>query len=252
MAEKGEVKVKTLGQIKSESKPETLLRKRDRADEEKIFEQVRKQREEQLARKQKSKSVIKNAASFIASSRNKTKSEKALLVRTKKERPDIPSDGRLVLVIKIHPSVDAANQIKKAIQELGLSNKYSAAFARCDKHTHQLLKIAEPFVTFGEPTQEIIEKLVRKRARVLKNGEEVALKDNTYVEETLGALEILCIEDIIHEIATVGDHFEEVQKFLCAFRLNHPQQSFKKKPVSRGGDFGNRGTKINETLNSMI
>ena len=38
----------------------------------------------------------------------------------------------------------------------------------------------------------------------------------------LGAHGIVCIEDLIHEIFTVGPHFKEANNFLWPFKLSSP------------------------------
>ncbi|KAI3935855.1 hypothetical protein MKW92_041687 [Papaver armeniacum] len=69
----------------------------------------------------------------------------------------------------------------------------------------------------------------------------------------LGMYGILCIEDIVHEIATVGSHFKEVVNFLWPFKLTRPEggKLLEKTRYSDGGDAGNRADNINELINKM-
>lgn len=71
--------------------------------------------------------------------------------------------------------------------------------------------------------------------------------------QALGKHGIMCIDDIVHEIATIGPHFKEVTSFLWPFALNKPEGGFKgkKKLYKDGGDTGNRGDKINELISKM-
>lgn len=64
---------------------------------------------------------------------------------------------------------------------------------------------------------------------------------------------IICIEDIVKEIANVGPHFKEVCSFLCPFNLNKPEKALqgKKKAYKDGGDSGNREDQINELISKM-
>ncbi|KAI8544217.1 hypothetical protein RHMOL_Rhmol08G0278600 [Rhododendron molle] len=59
---------------------------------------------------------------------------------------------------------------------------------------------------------------------------------------------MLCIEDVVNEIATVGPHFKEVTGFLCPFSLNRPEKALhgKKKLYEHGGDGGNCKDHTNE------
>merc|ERR1711957_608146 len=52
---------------------------------------------------------------------------------------------------------------------------------------------------------------------------------NSIVETGLGKFGISCMEDLIHEIWTVGPHFKEANIFLWPFKLSSPHKGFEKK-----------------------
>ncbi len=62
------------------------------------------------------------------------------------------------------------------------------------------------------------------------------------------------MEDLIHEIFTVGPAFKQANNFLWHFKLNTPNGGWKKKTnhFVDGGDYGNREDKINSLLKRMI
>ncbi|XP_038710276.1 60S ribosomal protein L7-4-like [Tripterygium wilfordii] len=64
---------------------------------------------------------------------------------------------------------------------------------------------------------------------------------------------IICMEDLIHEIMTVGPHFKEANNFLWPFKLKAPLGGLKKKRSQyvEGGDAGNREDYINELIRRM-
>ncbi|EEF30948.1 60S ribosomal protein L7, putative [Ricinus communis] len=76
------------------------------------------------------------------------------------------------------------------------------------------------------------------------NNQGVPLIDNNIVEQALGKFGILCLEDIIHEIANVGPHFKDVNNFLGPFALSKPKGGLqgKKALFKDGGDTGNHVT----------
>ena len=39
----------------------------------------------------------------------------------------------------------------------------------------------------------------------------------------LGKKDIICMEDLVHEIFTVGDNFKKASNFLWPFKLNNPK-----------------------------
>jgi len=71
--------------------------------------------------------------------------------------------------------------------------------------------------------------------------------------QVLGKHGIICIEDLIHEILTVGPHFREANNFLWPFKLKAPLGGMKKKRnhYVEGGDAGNREDYINELIRRM-
>lgn len=62
------------------------------------------------------------------------------------------------------------------------------------------------------------------------------------------------MEDLIHEIVTVGANFKEANNFLWPFKLNSPKRGFEKKrhPYGNFGAHGNREEKINELVKRML
>jgi len=67
--------------------------------------------------------------------------------------------------------------------------------------------------------------------------------------------QICGMEDMVHEIYTVGPHFKQVSNFLWPFKLSAPRGGFKCKRHGyceiRGGDWGNREELINELVSRM-
>jgi large subunit ribosomal protein L7e len=70
----------------------------------------------------------------------------------------------------------------------------------------------------------------------------------------LGSKNIICIEDLINEINSVGSNFKEANNFIWPFKLRPPRGGFhsKRHPFQRGGDWGNRENLINDLANRML
>ena len=88
----------------------------------------------------------------------------------------------------------------------------------------------------------------------LLSSKRVALSNNAIIEEQLGEFGMICVEDLVHEIFSVGPHFKQAAAFIWPFRLSAPLGGFKKKVlhVSEGGEYGNREDKINELVQKML
>jgi large subunit ribosomal protein L7e len=96
---------------------------------------------------------------------------------------------------------------------------------------------------------------VYKRGFGKVNKQRVAISDNAVIETVLGkSTGIICTEDLIHEIYTVGPHFKEANNFLWTFKLNAPLGGLEKKlrGYTDGGQAGNREVKINDLIQRML
>ena len=80
------------------------------------------------------------------------------------------------------------------------------------------------------------------------------MTDNRIVEGALHKFDIICIEDLIHQLHICGEHFKEANNFLWPFKLRCPRGGFTAKRHSYldGGDFGPREEKINELALRML
>jgi len=99
-----------------------------------------------------------------------------------------------------------------------------------------------------------VRELIYKRGYAKVEGRRIPISSNDVVENVLGKYGMICVEDVIHEIMTVGENFKYASNFLWPFKLNTPSGGWRKKTnhFVEGGDFGNREDKINELLRKMV
>jgi large subunit ribosomal protein L7e len=117
-----------------------------------------------------------------------------------------------------------------------------------------MLKIVEPFVAYGYPNLKTVRELVYKRGYGKVNKQRLPITDNELIEENLGKLGIVCVEDLIHEIYTVGPNFKQASNFLWPFKLCSPTGGFRPRKFRHfieGGDLGNREEFINQLVARM-
>lgn len=144
---------------------------------------------------------------------------------------------------------------KKILQLLRLRQLHNGAFVRINKATWNMIKMVEPFVTFGYPTRHTIRKLIYARGYGKVNRSRIPLTDNSIINGELGKYGIVCVEDLINEIATCGPHFKEANNFLWPFKLSSPLGGFeiKRHSFAQGfGAFGNREELINRLVAKMM
>lgn len=143
---------------------------------------------------------------------------------------------------------------RKVLQLFRLRQINNGVFVKLNKATINMLRIAEPYIAWGYPSLKNIRDLIYKRGFGKINGQRIALTDNSVIEKKLGKHGIICMEDLIHEIQTVGPKFKYANNFLWHFKLNNPRGGWRKKVTHyvEGGDFGNREDKLNVLLKNMI
>lgn len=166
----------------------------------------------------------------------------------------VDAQEKLVFVIRIKGINKIPPKPRKVLQLLRLTQINAGVFVKVTKATAELLKLADPYVAYGYPSLSTIRKLVYKRGFGKINKQRIALSDNQIIEASLGKYGILSIEDLIHEIYTVGPNFKEVNNFLWPFKLSNPNGGFRQRKFQhfiQGGDTGNREQFINALVKQM-
>jgi len=128
-------------------------------------------------------------------------------------------------------------------------------FVKLNKATWNMIRVIEPFITFGYASRETISKLVYKRGYGKVNRSRIPLTDNSIIANELGKIGVTCVEDLIHEIATCGPNFKQVNNFLWPFKLNSPNGGFERKSHSYAqgfGAYGNREEYVNQLVKKML
>ena len=168
----------------------------------------------------------------------------------------IDAEPNLILVIRIKGVNKIPPKPRKVLQLVRLNQINTATFVRLTKATLELLKLVDPYVVFGYPNLATIRKLVYKRGYGKVNKQRIALSDNSIIEESLGKFGIVSVEDLIHEIYSVGPNFKQANNFLWPFKLSNPNGGWgvrrRFQHFIQGGSTGNREQYINQLAKKMI
>lgn len=234
--------------------PEHLLKKRKeyKAVKAKQAQAVLLQKAKQ--KKEKKKLVFKRAEQFVKEYRQREKDGMRLNRMAKMHGNDIvPEQAKLAFVIRIRDINQMCPQAKKVLKILRLQQINNGVFIKLNKATLNMMQIINPYVTWGEPNLKSVRELIYKRGHGKVEKKSVPLSDNSIIEGALGKKNMICMEDLIHEIFTVGANFKSASNFLWPFKLSAPKDGFKKSTIHfvDGGDFGNRGNKINDLILKM-
>jgi len=165
----------------------------------------------------------------------------------------VEPEAKLAFVVRIRGINQVEPKTRKILQLLRLRQIFNGVFVRLNKATINMLRLVEPYITYGYPNLKSVKELVYKRGYGKINRQRIALTDNAIVEQNLGKFGLVCVEDIIHELFTVGPHFKEANNFLWPFKLSSPLGGMSKKGTHfiEGGDAGNRDEKINSLIRAM-
>jgi len=234
--------------------PESFLKKRKTLDEIKA-KRAAAQAEQKKNNKITRRVQFKNAEKFVKEYRAQAKD----IIRSKRQAKAegnyfIEAEPKVLLVVRIRGINSIAPQTKKILQLLRLRQIHNATFVKANKATINMLRLVEPYITYGEPSLKTVQSLLYKRGFGKVNKQRIPITDNKIIAESLGKFNIICMEDLVHEIVTVGANFKEANNFIWPFKLSSPLGGYNKKGTHfvEGGDFGNRETHINEFVAKMI
>ncbi|KAL5838677.1 hypothetical protein ACOSQ3_015846 [Xanthoceras sorbifolium] len=233
--------------------PESVLKKQKREEE---WASAKKQELEGAKKKRaETRMLIYNRAKHYAKEYDEDQKE---LIRLKREAKlkggfYVNPEAKLLFIVRIRGINAMHPQTRKILQLLRLRQIFNGVFLKVNKATVNMLHRVEPYVTYGYPNLKSVRELIYKRGYGKLNKQRTALTDNSIIEQALGKYGIICMEDLIHEIMTVGPHFKEANNFLWPFKLKAPLGGLKKKRnhYVEGGDAGNREDYVNELIRRM-
>jgi len=237
--------------------PESVLKKRKRQEK---WAEESKAKAAAAATKgiEKKAEAFKRAEAYVKEYREQ---EQSLVTMKRAARKAgtfyVEPEQKLAFVMRLrgingmHPKT---RHIMKVLRLLQINN---GVFIKVNKATMNMLVKVDPYIMYGYPNLKTVRDLVYKRGFAKINGQRVPITDNNMIEEALsektkGA--IICMEDLVHEIYTVGPYFKECTKFLWPFKMNNPVGGFSRirHHFVEGGDAGNREEYVNELVRRML
>jgi len=234
--------------------PETVLKKRRTTEQIKAHLDKKRGALRKLHRN-KRKIIFKRAEQYVKEYRSIENS----LIRFRRQAKAagnyyVEPEAKLALVIRIRGINGLHPKPRKILQLLRLRQINNAVFVKLNRATLNMLKTVEPYITFGYPNLKSVKELVYKRGHAKINKQRVGITDNSMIERELGKMGIQCVEDLVHEIFTVGPNFKYANRFLWPFKLTTPKGgwNYVKTHYNEGGDAGNREEKINQLLRKMV
>jgi large subunit ribosomal protein L7e len=235
--------------------PLTILKKRKAVEQARIAKEAAQQVSQKKQRKGNRNEYFKRAEKYVSEYRSMERD----VIRQKRIARSTGSfyaeeEAKLAFVIRIKGVNKIAPKPRKILQLLRLRQINNGVFVRLNNATMAMLKVVEPYIAYGTPNLKSVKELIYKRGHGKIDGQRIPLTDNKLIEAELGKHDIICIEDLVHEIYTVGKHFKEANNFLWPFQLSCPNGGMHKRKALHfieGGDHGDREAFINEMIRQM-
>lgn len=245
----------------SSSLPESLLKKRRTVAAADTLAAAAKI-EASKARRKSRRTEFKHPAAFVRQFKQ-LENQEMQLKRVAKGRGGIKkndgSGGRLLAVVRMGGIHEMHPNSKKMLQLLRLRNLNNMVFVKESKATMNMVQKVEPYIAYGYPTLKTVRDVIYKRGHGKVDRQRVPLTDNSVIEAQLGQHGIICMEDLVHEIYSVGPHFKEAATFLWPVKLG----TFKDKATMTNkektgklvraskDEVGNKEQKINDIIAAM-
>jgi 60S ribosomal protein uL30 len=170
------------------------------------------------------------------------------------------ADPKVMVVVRIRGINRISPKVKKVLHLFRLLQLHNAVFIKVNKATTNMLKLIQPYVAYGYPNVSTIRSLIYKRgfAKIRHRPgsiSRVPIMSNAFIQQHLGRYGIETVEDMVHEIFTVGPNFRSVTNFLWPFKLNCPRGGYrgrKRRHYNEGGSYGNWENHINNMVIRML
>merc|ERR1711998_284358 len=207
------------------------------------------------ARKEKRVQAYKSAEKYVKEYRAMAK-QRVRMHRQAKAAGNhfFDAEAKLMFVVRIRGLADMHPKTRKILNLMRLNQMNIGVFMKVSKAATEMLKRVEPYLSYGYPTVKSVRDLIYKRGYGKINKQRIPLNDNAVVEKGLGKYGIMCMEDLVHEIFTVGPHFREANNFLWPFKLRPAKggQAKKRLGFNEGGQAGNREENMNKLIEKML
>jgi len=166
----------------------------------------------------------------------------------------VEPEPKIAIVVRIRGIMGVSPKVKKILRLLRLRQLHNATFVKLSPPMSKMLKMVEPYIAYGYPNLKTVRSLLYKRGFATVKGQRQRIVDNIIIHKNLKRYNVICLEDIIHELYTCGPNFKYVNKFMWPYKLNPPRGGFIKKRVhfTEGGDAGNREHYINKLIRRML
>jgi len=204
------------------------------------------------------KEAFKRAEKYIQEYRDQEKSLVELKRSARKAGTFyVEPEHKVLFVMRLRGINGMHPKTRHIMKVLRLLQMHNGVFLRINKATMNNLVKVDPYIMYGYPNLKSVRDLIYKRGFAKVGGQRIPLTDNKLIEDNLSEKtkgEVICMEDLVHQIYTAGPYFKEVSKFLWPFKMNNPAGGMSRirHHFVEGGDAGNREELVNDLIRKML
>jgi large subunit ribosomal protein L7e len=242
---------------KAATLPESVLKKRKRVEKYAEAEKAAAAEATKKATANKAE-AFKRAEAYVKEYREQETSLVTLKRAARKSGTFyVEPEPKLLFVMRLRGINGMHPKTRHIMKVLRLLQIHNGVFMRVNKATMNNLVKVDPYIMYGYPNLKTVRDLCYKRGFAKVKGQRIPITDNKVIEDglsekTKGA--VICMEDLVHQIYSVGPYFKECTKFLWPFKMNNPAGGLSRirHHFVEGGDAGNREEYVNELIKRML
>ena len=154
---------------------------------------------------------------------------------------------KCLVVVKVRGTVSAQREARETLDFLHLAHTNHAVLIDSRPAYKGMLQRVNSYVTYGEPSKEIVAMMLQKRARLAG--------DKKLTDEYITKAGYKSIDDLAEAIVNCKVEFQKLPDMQPRFRLHPPSKGYKgktKKGFKAGGEAGYRGEAINQLVKRMV
>ena len=154
---------------------------------------------------------------------------------------------KCLVVVKVRGTISAQREARETLDFLHLAHTNHAVLIDSRPAYKGMLQRVNSYVTYGEPSKEIVAMMLQKRARLTG--------DKKLTDEYITNAGYKSIDDLAEAIVNCKVEFQKLPDMQPRFRLHPPSKGYKgktKKGFKAGGEAGYRGEAINQLVKRMV
>jgi len=152
-----------------------------------------------------------------------------------------------LVVVKIRGLVSAQKEARETLQFLHLLHTNHAVLIDSRPAYMGMLQRVNSYVTYGEPSKELVSMMLQKRARLAG--------DKKLTDAYIKKVGFESIDALAEAIVNCKVQYQKLPDIEPRFKLHPPSKGYKgktKKGYRAGGEAGYRGAAINDLIKRMI